>query len=177
MPEDWSKLEDIDPLADGCVSIDLAIALREFPRLRPPLVSAVGPIEGRIRFDRDRGVPIADVEVRARVVLICQRCLAPLECPIESRAKVALVSDAAEGSRMPGELETILAQDRRISMRDLLEEELLLALPAVPLHAPLECSAPGGVPVAPEEALPDGEPDTQRHRPFERLDELLGRRS
>lgn len=160
MSEDWSKPRDIDPLADGRVSIDFAIAIADFPRLRPQLARADGRVTGRVRFGREQGMPVADVEVSAQAELTCQRCLAPLVWPVQSSGRVVLVADATEAERAPEGLEPLFAPDHRISVRDLAEEELLLALPIVPLHAASTCAGSGSAGEA-------------RHRPFERLNELL----
>lgn len=171
MSDDWSELRDVDPLADGRVRIDFAIAIADFPRLRSQLARAEGEVTGRVRFGRDGGVPVADVKISARAELTCQRCLAPLACPVECDGRVAMVADTAEADRAPEGLETILAPGHRISVRDLVEEELLLALPIVPLHAGSDCPARGQVRIAGH-----GEsPGEERHRPFERLDELFKR--
>ena len=50
-------------------------------------------------------------------------------------ARVALIAAESEADRVPQEFETVLAPENRIRVRDLVEEELLLSLPLVPLHA------------------------------------------
>jgi DUF177 domain-containing protein len=170
MSEAWSKLRDIDLAADGRVCIEFSITFDELPRVRPQLRRGEGCATGQARFGREQGWVIAEVEVTARAVLTCQRCLAPLEWPIASRGRVALVADAAEADRAPAQLETALAPDRRVSVRDLVEEELLLALPLCPVHEEDGCGAAGQAQSADRSAA--GE---KRHRPFERLNELLKR--
>jgi uncharacterized protein len=185
MSEDWSKLRDVDPLAGGRVRLDFEIPLAELPRLRAHLARVEGSVAGHVSFERERGLPVAEVAVACRVALTCQRCLEPLELPVQSEGRVALVADESEGDRAPAELETIRAPGHRIALRDLVEEELLLALPIVPRHAAAECgpersalAQSGGAPGSPNRrsgaaGAPD-EPD-EKHRPFERLDELFKR--
>jgi uncharacterized protein len=172
MSEGWSKLLDVDPLADGQAAIDVAIPLAAFPRLSPQLAVTEGEVRGQVRFTREIGVPVADVEVSGELPLTCQRCFGPMSLPVESRERVAMVAGAAEADRVPQGRETILAPDHRISIRDLVEEELLLALPIVPLHDvdDEQCQAEG-LDAASEHEAPAQ--DTQR--PFERLGELLKR--
>jgi uncharacterized protein len=165
MSQDWSRRRDIDLLADEQAHIDFVIPLAELPRLRAQLAQADGSVSGHVRFARVEGVPVAEVSVSARVMLACQRCLAPVEYLLRSGDRVAMVADNAEADRAPTGLEATLAPDRCISARDLAEEELLLALPLVPLHDDPNC-APHG----------EGAGGEQRHRPFERLDQLLKRR-
>ena len=170
MTDDRSKLLDIDPLADGQADIDFAIPLAEFPRLSPQLAHTKGDVRGAVHFSRKAGFPVADVEVQGSLELTCQRCFGSLSVPIDQQERVAMVADAAEADRVPAGLETILAPDHRISIRDLVEEELLLAIPIVPLHEPEECEA------EPAAELLEGEtPAEEVQRPFERLGELLKR--
>ena len=90
---------------------------------------------------------------------------------VDGTARVALISAEADAQRVPEDLEPLLAPGGRISLRDLIDEEVLLALPIVPLHPSQdECLADlaGGASQDEPEA-----PATQR--PFERLGELLKR--
>lgn len=184
MSEDWSKLRDVDLLADGRVRLDFEIPLAELPRLRAHLARAEGSVSGHVRFERERGVPVAAVAVACRAALTCQRCLEPLELPVQSEGRVALVADDGEADRAPAELETIHAPGHRIALRDLVEEELLLALPIVPRHV-AECGPErsadgqsGGATRSPERSSGTaGSLDEQeeKHRPFERLNELFKR--
>jgi uncharacterized protein len=167
MSQDWSRRRDIDLLADEHARVDFDIPLAEFPRLRPQLAQAAGSADGRIGFERVQGACVAEIAVSARVSLTCQRCLGPVDYPLRCASRVAMVGDGVEADRAPAGLETILAPERRISVRELVEEELLLALPIVPLHEDADCARAPGV--------PSGGRVTGGQRPFERLDELLKR--
>jgi len=170
MSEDWSKLRDLDPLADGHARVDFRIPLAEFPRLAPALARREGHATGSVGFAREAGIAVADVEVKAHLALACQRCFGALAWPVRTAGRVALVAGGAEAERVPAELETVLAPDHRLSLRDLVEEELLLALPLVALHPEGECAQALGAP-APEQPAPAEE----RHRPFAGLSELMKR--
>ena len=170
MSEGWSKLLDLDPLADGQADIDFSIPLAEFPRLSPQLAHTNGDVRGSVRFSRESGVPVADLDVTCELELECQRCFGPLSLPIDSQERVAMVAGAAEADRVPAGRETILAPEHRISLRDLVEEELLLTLPIVPLHEPGECDAQ-----LVNETLERDAPEPDVQRPFEQLGELLKR--
>jgi uncharacterized protein len=85
--------------------------------------------------------------------------------PVDGSARIALVASESEADRVPPEFEPVRAVEGRIRLRDLVEEEVLLSLPIVPLHDnPQDCVP---VPAAAEEEL---------QKPFERLGELLKRR-
>jgi uncharacterized protein len=162
MSEGWSKLLDIGPLAEARARVDFSIPLKEFPRVQPLLAATDGEARGQLEFSREDRFAVAEVSVAADVTLLCQRCLSPLKWPVESRGRAALVATAAEGERVPAALETVLAPEYRISLRDLVEEELLLALPLVPRHENDQCAGASA-----------GADET--NRPFAQLSELLKR--
>ncbi len=171
MPEDWSKLRDIDPLADAGAHIEFAIPLGEFPRVQAQLARTDGLARGSVRFARRQGAAIAHVQLNATPGLRCQRCLGPMRLSVTGEDTVALVADDAEAGRAPAELDTVLAPGHRISVRDLAEEELLLSLPIVALHEEGGCA-----PQPAREAVPEaGAEAAERQRPIERLGELLRR--
>jgi uncharacterized protein len=173
MSQDWSRRRDIDLLADERVCLDFVIPLAELPRLRAQLAQDQGSASGRVCFERVQGTPVAELSVSARVTLACQRCLVPADYMLDCDGRVAMVADGLEAERAPAGLETILAPERRMSVRDLVEEELLLALPLVPLHEGPHCASADARPSGAATGEPRGA--EQRQRPFERLGELLKR--
>lgn len=174
MSAGWSKLLDIGPLADSRAGMDFAIPLTEFSRLVPQLREATGEATGEVAFTRENRLAVVDVQVQADVVLTCQRCMGPLQFRIDSEGRAALVATPAEADRVPETLETVYAADHRISLRDLVEEELLLALPLVPRHEDeYDCAGPEAV--VQETAQPAGEAPEEAHRPFGQLADLLKR--
>ena len=171
MSPPWSKPLDVERLADGEADIDFEVPLAELPRLRSRLAGVAGMVRGRVHFARESGFPVAELTLEGTATLTCQRCLGPLSQPVSNSARVALIGTEADAGRVPEHLEPVLAQAGRISAGELVEEELLLGLPIVPLHAQAEeCS--------PEAAGPgkNGErPEQTTQRPFAQLGELLKR--
>lgn len=172
MSEGWSKLLDIGPLADGRAEIDFSIPLNEFPRVLPSLAAPDGAAVGRVDFAREGRNAVAEVMVAADVALTCQRCLSPVVLRVEGNGRAALVATPEEADRVPETLEAVLAPEYRISIRDLVEEELLLALPLVPRHADNECAG-GGAGTQEQGSAEESVGDT--HRPFGQLGELFKR--
>jgi uncharacterized protein len=169
MSAGWSKRRDIDPLADGQARIDFEIPLSEFVRLRLSRQDTSDVARGYVQFSRDQGFVVADIEARASVPLVCQRCLGAMRLSVDTRSRVMLIGAEGEADTVPAGVETVLALEKRISVRELVEEELLLAVPLVPLHQdPQECAAVRAPQTAPAER-------TIVQRPFERLGELLKR--
>lgn len=74
--------------------------------------------------------------------LCCQRCLAAMDFPLALDFRLALVESEAEADRLGGAYEPLLIGAERISVRELVEDELLLTLPDFPQHADAQCAAP-----------------------------------
>lgn len=74
--------------------------------------------------------------------LCCQRCLAVMDFPLALDFRLALVESEAEADRLGGEYEPLLIGAERISVRELVEDELLLTLPDFPQHAGAQCAMP-----------------------------------
>lgn len=93
-----------------------------------------GAVECRVALSRERGQPVAEVRVSARIPLRCQRCMQPVWIPVEADSKVWLVTDPARADDLDPGIEPTLAPEGRVVLRDLVEEEILLAVPLVPRH-------------------------------------------
>src|SRR4051812_6770876 len=134
MSPPWSKPLDIDRLADGEADVDFAVPLAELPRLRSKIASVEGLVRGRVHFTRESGLVVADLTVSGEATMSCQRCLAAMSEPVNSEVRVALIPGEGGGGRGREPLERVWAAGGRVTVGELVEEELLLELPIVPLH-------------------------------------------
>ena len=164
----WSEPLEVDRLADGGADVDFAVPLAELAGLRSLRAGVGGSLQGHARFAREQGMPVADLAFSGTVSLQCQRCLQPMERPLETVSRVALIASENEAGRVPAEREPVLAPGGRISIGQLLTEELLLLLPIVPLLEERECASK---PAPAEQGAAGGE----THRPFANLADLLKR--
>lgn len=87
-------------------------------------------------FDRDdKRRSIVHGNVKAVLTLVCQRCLEPMEYPVDTEFNLALVRGFQEAERLPEEFDPLLLEDEQpVAVRELIEDELLLAIPDVPRH-------------------------------------------
>lgn len=123
--------------------------LAEFPRLAAAVLGALGPCRYRLRFGLDdRGQAVADGQAEMTVRLTCQRCLGEVACDLDAPIALALVRAAGadalgldQGPEVAGPLEAVPLDEGPMWPLELVEDELLLALPMVPMHPPGECPA------------------------------------
>lgn len=73
-------------------------------------------------------------EVEATLKLRCQRCLERLDYQVDANVLSAFVSGIDEERRLPQRYDPLLVSDIPIRPADLIEDELLLALPQIPMH-------------------------------------------
>jgi len=172
----WSRRALVDTLVGTETALDFSIPLAELPRVSRELTSTEGEARGHVRFSRQLGQAVADLEVGAQPEVVCQRCMQPMRWPVKVKSRVALVSDYAAADRVPEEMEVFLVEGDSVSVRDLVDEEVMLALPHVPRHAEdSECARQEvQLPGQPDE--PDDEADLQVQKPFAQLGELLKRK-
>jgi uncharacterized protein len=167
MPPTWSKPLEVDRLAGADADVDFVIPLAELSGLRSLREGIAGSVSGRVHFAREQGFAAAQLTLSGTVTLECQRCMKPMQLPLETTARVALIAAEAEAGRVPADLEPVLAAGGRISLGELITEELLLMLPIVALHADSDACAAAAA------AVRDSGSET--HRPFAGLGELLKR--
>lgn len=134
-------------------------------RLAPLLASPEGEADYELAFSRDtKGRPVIEGRVDAVLKLVCQRCLETLDLTVAGRIALTVVTGVGE-ARAEGESDTehLLLEEQTLSPRDLVEEELLLNIPAVPRHD--ECRVQKEWPAADA----GGEDDIGTANPFEAL--------
>ena len=134
--------EKIDPqrAADQgrCLNGVADLALLE--RLRDMLVAPLGQASYELEFYRDdRRRACVRGRIEAWVRLQCQRCLEAVEVLLESELRVAFVHGHEEAQRLPEEYDPFLLEDGLFDPADLIEDELILAVPQIPMHAEAVC--------------------------------------
>jgi uncharacterized protein len=119
------------------------IPLRRMPRLSSLLSRA----DGSVRVCLQAGVDECKVHFFAgrldtTLELVCQRCTNPLRLPLAVEFRLGLVHNEVQSAELPEEYEPLLVPPGGLAMSDWVEDELILALPLIPVHAARdECEA------------------------------------
>jgi uncharacterized protein len=124
-------------------SFEGTLPIATLARLCEALSSADGTVEYGMDFGRDSlGITYVDVRAQASLSVVCQRSLEPFALPVVVNTRLGLIKHERDEAGLPPECEPLLvADDGRMSLADVIEDELLLALPLVPVN--------------PESTLPD----------------------
>jgi uncharacterized protein len=163
---------DCAHLADEAVALERVYPLGEMPRLRDLLADTRGSVRASFAFANfGAGRAGATVAVEAVPQLVCQRCMQGFAFAAAGSSEIEFSSGSAAGS-VDSQREVYAMEDGRVSLRELAEEELLLALPIVAAcDTPQTCGRTPAYEAGPE--VQDLSSD--RSRPFIGLQDLLKR--
>ena len=172
---------DVQQLASQGGTIDKEYPLSDFRRVQDLLPAMVGTepagnkthaVRARFDFAREGGCAVAEVQVKAELPLICQRCLQPMLWPVDSIATLVFVDAIEAGAEEIDGRDVFEAPGGRVALGAVVEEELLLALPLVATHArQSDCAEIGRAGARSAKPV-----RTDAQRPFAELGELLGRK-
>jgi len=128
--------------------------LSEMPRLMQDAQQGSNPaadVQWAVQGERkavagEDGRVLLHLRAGAAVQLVCQRCLQPVAVPLQVHTMLRFVRDESMAEKLDEDSEEdVLALSATLDLHELVEDELILALPVVPRHAscpqPLPMSA------------------------------------
>ena len=126
----------------GCFEGEIAIS--ELDRLRELLHGAdaaetPGKISIHFEFVRNEyDIPMMVGRLQTSLLLECQRCLEPLNLPIELDFR--LMVDASDELVRDSSVDTVYSDEGYIDINEVVEDELILAIPLVAMHENRSCN-------------------------------------
>lgn len=162
----------IDPLhlAESGRVLHGRMALSKLTRLAGSLHDANGELVLALAGARQGKVRTLQGRVETTLKLVCQRCLEPMDQVLDVSFTLALVNSEAQAEQLPGDIEPLLVTGTTLALAELVEDELILALPLVALHA-LDSPCGGRAMLAPAAAA-ESDAEQPRKNPFAVLAQL-----
>ncbi|KHO66346.1 YceD family protein [Pseudomonas flexibilis] len=159
----------VDPrkLADRGAVLEGEIPLASLPRLAEQMVDHAGTVRAKLSFERDeRRAVVIHGEFSVEAKMVCQRCLDVATLPIHGEYHYAVIP---EGSKqvVPKGYDALEVGEDPLDLLTLVEDELLLALPIVPVHDSSVCQQPAG-----QDDPQPSEDEVSRPNPFSVLAQL-----
>lgn len=134
MPAALPELVDPWRMVQARRMFDGELPVSTLPRLREALAGDEGKVVYAITFDTDEfGIAYLDLSVDARLPMLCQRALDVFELPVTVRQKLGLIANEADEAGLPEAYEPLLVLGAQLRLKDVIEDELILALPVVAL--------------------------------------------
>lgn len=161
--EPLPKQADLRKLAGKQAHFSVACDLAAFSRFSGAVVDGKGSVTAELQFAIDeQHVPVLDGWVSCKTQVECQRCLEPVAIEIHSDICLGLVKNEIQARNLPKARDPLMVDDEELfDLNEMLEDELLLAMPFVSYHEPDQCkgrqfyeSAAPGVPVAEKKENP-----------------------
>ncbi len=158
---------DVSAFAKAAGELEGRWPLRQFDRLTESAMADALPARGgqvawRVRGEtrKMRGGETQiwlHIGARTELPLECQRCLKPVAVPLAIERSFLFVHGEDAAAQLDADSEDdVLALTRALDLRELIEDELLLALPIVPRHevCPEPLTVPAGDDVIDEKPNP-----------------------
>lgn len=116
-----------------------SVRLAELPRLVSfvPQEAPDMSLDFDLRFFRDEGrAMLAQMDVQTTVQIDCARCLQPMSLPLTGSSLLQFVYNDDQAEQVGDMREPVLIDaEGGVAIPDLLEEEVLMAVPTVAMHA------------------------------------------
>jgi len=156
--------ERLDPFkaAKQHMTLDGNIEISDLLRAKKG-ISGKGSVTYKLDFyfDSDQLCVIAG-ELEAEYEVVCHRCLGTFVDSTKCSFTISPVTDDEQAKALPKDYDPISLTEGKLEVTDLIEDELILAMPIVPMHieGAKECAE-----VASEEVK-------ETHKPFQVLEKL-----
>jgi uncharacterized protein len=155
---------DVAAAAAAGAALEGRWPLSELARLADGAAGQVDqPVGWSARFEQRRELGAAPqtwlrLRAQARVARECQRCLQPVLLSLDVDRAFRFAPSEDEAAALDADSEDdVLVLSRRFDLRELVEDEFLLALPIVPMH---ETCPPALVAAEPAQTSEDAAPAT-----------------
>ncbi len=144
----------------------LSLDVRQFPRLMAALDERLppSPIEMTLRFFMEPASrrPAFELTMQGEMPLQCQRTLDAYRQPVDERLAAVFIASEGEADWVPDAFDAwLLEEGERINPWQLVEDELLLAIPMVPRQP--------GEPLVWHDGAAEAVPEAEEENPFAAL--------
>jgi uncharacterized protein len=161
---------DVRKAAARGVSISGALKPLDLQRFRALLAGDAGQIRANLAFSRDEeGRSVVHAVIEAEVEVTCQRCLQPMLLALGSDSTLGIVWNDDQAKHLPKHLDPLIVTEEGCDLWQLVEEELMLALPSYSYHEEDDCNKDLAGYSGP---TPGEGGDAERPNPFEVLAQL-----
>lgn len=129
----------IDPrrAADQNVSYEHCnLPLSRLDRLSSYLVNSNGNVQVNLLFGIDnQNQRYLEGTAEVEVEMLCQRCLEPVQLELNAKLSLGIVVDEEAAKNLPEHYDPMVIEKDQIDPADVVEDELILTLPIIPLHS------------------------------------------
>ena len=132
----------VDPFrfADNAIQLQGTLLLKEMQRLVPSLYEGKGEVIIDLAFGVDaQSVRFLRGQLTTCLTLKCQRCLEPFDYKVAGRFLLGMIQTEEEAVSLPQQYDPLMVKENMLIIQEVIEDELIVSLPIVPMHALEEC--------------------------------------
>lgn len=164
---------DVRKAASRGATVQGCLGLPDLPRFRSLLAGDEGSVEASLALSRDEeGRYLLHIVTDASVEVTCQRCLQAMPLALHGDSTLAVVWTDEQARHLPSHLDPLIQGEEECDLRELVTEELILALPPYCTHERTDCNtllAEYAAPAGDDQSEPEAE---KRPNPFDILAQL-----
>lgn len=158
--------------AENEIRLEGVIPIVDMERLASSLSSDAGQVHVRVQFGKDeQGAPFLRGEYSAHLLLRCQRCMEAFDHEVNGQLLVGIVTSEEEMDRLPKGYDGVIVEDGQLQLRDVIEDDLIVGLPIVPMHSMPDCNVS-----LPLEIGSGSKPEPEKENPFKVIELLRSKR-
>lgn len=134
--------QKVDPFrfAENAIRLQGLLPVKDMQRLCEVLHEETGEIGVDIEFGKnEQGIRFVTGQLSGTLQLQCQRCMEPLAYEITNKIWLAIVHTEDEAEDLPTGYDSIVVKDGILVIQDMVEDELIVSMPVVPMHDPKDC--------------------------------------
>ncbi len=110
------------------------MSLQKMDRLAEALVENIGGVDYELEFVKEGKTSAIKGRIQAVLMLECQVCLGRMEFVVDTVLNLAAVVSLDESAQLTDCYEPLIVTEGKSVAKDIIEDELLLALPIIPRH-------------------------------------------
>jgi len=140
------KQADLHKFAAQGKEIEGQVEVSKMPRLSLSLVDDSGTVSYHLKFIFEQGrIPTVRGWVKANVQILCQRCMTAMPQNLYSDIAIGVVRNNEQAQQLPRSLDPLMvASDEMVSLLEMIEDELIISVPATNYHPEAECESSVG---------------------------------
>lgn len=124
---------DLYQLAEKGATVTGTWPIAKMPRLLGMLGSESGEATVELNFAKTGRTRYVKGTVSTEVEIQCQRCMGLMNYPINAEFSLGIIESEAQIDKLPEEFEPLITEGRHF-LPDIIEDEIILAIPIVPTH-------------------------------------------
>lgn len=145
------------------------LALKALERVVDLLAQPVGAVKVRLQANSVNGIASLSGEIGGELPLLCRRCDKTYLWPLRTQLDLRLVHSETQMRGLAQDVEALQVENDELPLREVIEDEILLALPMLPRCETCE----NAVNAAPETVTPPVDEPPARENPFAALKKQL----